>query len=174
MRTLTVVFTLFFCLSASAGDGLEGLDAPDFRLQDQYGEWHELADYRGEWLVIFFYPRADTPGCTAEACNFRDNIYAFQAAGANVVGVSVDKVEDQKAFSEKYRLPFTLLSDSEGEVCGRYGVLTEWDSVEIASRESFLVDPEGKVVKHYTGVDPETHTQEVIEDLKHLQSEVRL
>lgn len=171
MRTLTVVFTLFFCLSALAKGDLEGVDAPDFRLQDQYGDWHELADYRGQWLVIFFYPRADTPGCTAEACNFRDNIYAFQATGANVVGVSVDKVEDQKAFSEKYRLPFTLLSDSEGEICEQYGVLTEWDSVEIASRESFLVDPEGKVVKHYTGVDPETHTQEVIEDLKRFQTE---
>jgi len=88
-------------------------------------------------LVVFFYPRADTPGCTTEACNLRDNIYAIRGAGAEVVGISVDSVEDQKNFSDKY-LPFTLLSDTEGKTCDDNGVLRNFAGTEVASRESFL------------------------------------
>ncbi len=91
----------------------QGSDAPSFNLQDQNGEWHTLEDYRGQWLAIYFYPKDDTPGCTTEACNFRDNIYAFKAIDAAVVGISVDDVESHKKFSDKYKLPFTLLADSD-------------------------------------------------------------
>ena len=117
-----------------------------FELSDQYGETHALGDFRGKWLVVFFYPKADTPGCTTEACNFRDNIYAIRGAGAEVVGISVDSVEDQKKFSEKYKLPFTILSDTGGRTCDDYGVLRSFGTMEVANRESFLVNPEGTTI----------------------------
>ena len=148
-----------------------GSEAPGFKLQDQNGDWHDLADYRGTWLAVYFYPRDDTPGCTTEACNFRDNIYAFKAIGAAVVGISVDDVDSHKDFSDKYKLPFTLLADVEGETAGAYGVLRDWKLVQIASRQSFLIDPRGVVVKHYEEVDPDTHTQEVLQDLEALMAE---
>ena len=143
-----------------------GADAPSFKLQDQNGEWHALEDYRGQWLAVYFYPKDDTPGCTKEACNFRDNIYAFKAIGAAVVGVSVDDVESHKEFSDKYKLPFTLLADQDREMAGAYGVLKDYKVLSVASRQSFLVDPDGKIAKHYAKVKPDTHTQEVLADIE--------
>jgi len=154
---------------ASAGDSpAVGDPAPGFRLQDQDGDWHALEDYRGEWLAIYFYPKDDTPGCTTEACNFRDNIYRFRAIGAHVVGVSVDDVDSHKAFADKHSLPFTLLADPGGEMAHAYGVLRDWKLLQIAARESFIVNPDGMVVKHYEDVDPDTHTDEVLADLERL------
>jgi len=143
-----------------------GSDAPSFNLQDQYGEWHALGDYRGQWLAVYFYPRDDTPGCTTEACNFRDNIYAFKAIGAAVVGISVDDVDSHKEFSDKYKLPFTILADEDGKTANTYGVLKDYKLLKLASRQSFLVDPEGKIVKHYADVDPDEHTDQVLTDIK--------
>jgi peroxiredoxin Q/BCP len=149
-----------------AGDSpAVGSAAPAFRLQDQNGEWHELEDYRGGWLAVYFYPKDDTPGCTTEACNFRDNIYAFKAIGASVVGISIDDVESHQEFSAKYKLPFVLLADETGATAQAYGVLRDWKVTKIAARESFLVNPDGIIVKHYEDVDPENHTQEVLADL---------
>jgi len=162
----TALLYLVISLAASAHAATVGEPAPGFELADQYGETHSLEDFRGKWLVVFFYPKADTPGCTTEACNFRDNIYAIRGAGAEVVGISVDSVEDQMKFSEKYKLPFTILSDTGGETCDDYGVLRSFGSMEVANRESFLVDPDGIVVKHYEKVSPDSHTQEVIADLQ--------
>ena len=158
-----------FAFSLQAGDPpAVGSEAPGFRLQDQNGEWHDLEDYRGGWLAVYFYPKDDTPGCTTEACNFRDNIYAFKAIGASVVGISVDDVESHDEFATKYKLPFTLLADENGETSDAYGVLRDWKLVQIASRQSFLVNPEGVIVKHYEDVDPDSHTQEVLADLEAL------
>ncbi len=148
-----------------------GSAAPGFKLQDQNGDWHELGDYNGTWLAVYFYPKDDTPGCTTEACNFRDNIYAFKAIGAEVVGISVDDVDSHKAFSTKYKLPFTLLADEGGQTSAAYGVLRDYKLMKIASRQSFLVNPQGIIVKHYADVDPDTHTDEVLEDLKQLMAD---
>jgi peroxiredoxin Q/BCP len=148
-----------------------GQVAPGFKLQDQNGDWHSLEDYRGKWLAVYFYPKDGTPGCTTEACNFRDNIYAFKAIGAEVVGISVDDVDSHKKFSDEYRLPFILLADEEGETARAYGVLRDWKIIQIASRQSFLIDPDGVVAKHYEDVDPDTHTQDVLSDLESLMSE---
>lgn len=157
--------------TAFAGDTpTVGSAAPDFRLQDQDGQWHELTDYKGRWLAVYFYPKDDTPGCTTEACNFRDNIYQFEAIGASVVGISVDDVDSHKQFSTKYKLPFTLLADPEGTVCDAYGVLRDFKLMTLASRQSFLVSPEGVIARHYEEVDPETHTQQVLADIKALQA----
>lgn len=145
-----------------------GSTAPAFNLQDQNGDWHKLEDFRGTWLAVYFYPKNDTPGCTTEACNFRDNIYAFKAIGASVVGISVDDVDSHKEFSDKYKLPFTILADENGETARSYGVLRDWKLVKIASRQSFLVDPEGVIAKHYENVDPDTHTMQVLADLEKL------
>ncbi len=147
-----------------------GSAAPGFKLQDQNGDWHELGDYNGTWLAVYFYPKDETPGCTTEACNFRDNIYAFKAIGAEVVGISVDDVDSHKAFSTKYKLPFTLLADEGGQTSAAYGVLRDYKLMKIASRQSFLVNPQGIIVKHYADVDPDTHTDEVLEDLKQLMA----
>jgi peroxiredoxin Q/BCP len=168
LSTLLAIAILATAFPLRAAD--VGQPAPSFTLPDQYGEVHALEDFAGQWLVVFFYPKADTPGCTTEACNFRDNIYAVRGAGAEVVGISVDSVADQRKFSDKYKLPFTILSDSEGTTCQRYGVLRSFGEMEIANRESFLIDPDGVVVKHYTRVNPETHTQEVIADLERFQA----
>ena len=172
MKFLTTVVLCFaISLTASAHAATVGEPAPAFELADQYGDTHSLEDFRGNWLVVFFYPKADTPGCTTEACNFRDNIYAIRGAGAEVVGISVDSVEVQKKFSDKYKLPFTILSDTGGETSDDYGVLRSFGSMEVANRESFLVNPEGIVVKHYKEVSPDSHTQDVIADLERFQSD---
>ncbi len=162
---------LLFLLSAPIFAGeppAVGSDAPSFNLQDQNGEWHTLGDYRGQWLAVYFYPRDDTPGCTTEACNFRDNIYAFKAIGAAVVGISVDDVDSHKEFSDKYKLPFTILADEGGKTSKAYGVLKDYKLLKLASRQSFLINPEGRIVKHYADVDPDKHTDQVLADIKTL------
>ena len=167
MKSLLVLL-LATCISfpAIAGETpAVGEQAPGFRLQDQNGEWHDLEDYQGTWLAVYFYPKDQTPGCTTEACNFKDNIFAFKAIGAEVVGISVDSVESHKKFSDKYKLPFVILADVGGATADTYGVLVDFKLMKVASRQSFLVNPEGVIVKHYEDVDPDTHTQEVLADL---------
>ncbi|MGB0513590.1 MAG: peroxiredoxin [Wenzhouxiangellaceae bacterium] len=171
MRISIALAAALLFAATTAPAATVGEPAPEFTLLDQYGESHSLDDFRGKWLVVFFYPKADTPGCTTEACNFRDNIYAIRGAGAEVVGISVDSVDDQKKFSDKYKLPFTLLSDSDGATCDDYGVLRSYGTMEIASRQSFLINPDGVVVKHYGKVNPDTHTQDVIADLEQFTAE---
>lgn len=169
---LTVIVAALVMVVASANGEAPavGSEAPAFKLQDQDGEWHSLSDYRGKWLALYFYPRDDTPGCTTEACNFRDSAFAYEALGANVVGVSVDDVESHKAFEEKYELPFTLLADPSGETCAAYGVLRDYKMTQIADRQSFIIDPDGNIARHYEEVDPETHSAQVLADLESLMN----
>jgi thioredoxin-dependent peroxiredoxin len=170
-RYALAVILAVTALAACAGDPpAVGSAAPGFKLQDQNGEWHELSDYRGTWLAVYFYPKDDTPGCTTEACNFRDNIYAFKGIGAEIVGISLDDVESHKEFSTKYKLPFTILADVGGQTAAAYGVLTDYKLMQIASRQSFLVNPDGVIVKHYAEVDPDTHTAQVLADLQALMA----
>ena len=142
--------------------------APEFRLQDQNGEWHTLADYRGRWVVLYFYPKDDTPGCTKEACAFRDNIFAFEEIGATILGVSLDDVASHEAFAEKYSLPFSLLSDADAGTATDYGVLKKIVGFRFARRESFIIDPDGNIARHYRKVDAASHSEEVLADLKNL------
>jgi peroxiredoxin Q/BCP len=152
---------------ALASDGLVGKPAPEFKLQDQHGKWHMPADHRGKWLVLYFYPKDDTPGCTKQACTFRDDIFKFRAIGAEVVGVSLDDVGSHKAFAEKYSLPFPLLADTEKKAATAYGVLTSYPVIgEVAKRDTFLIDPSGKVVKHYPGVKPAENSAQVLADIE--------
>jgi peroxiredoxin Q/BCP len=163
---------LFAVISAGALAGMEpGTPAPAFRLQDQNGEWHDLERYRGRWVTLYFYPKDDTPGCTTEACAFRDNIFAFEDIGATVLGVSLDDVESHAEFAEKYSLPFSLLADMEGEAAENYGVLSDYGNFQVAKRQTFLIDPEGRIARHYTSVNPSGHSEQVLADLKTLMAE---
>ncbi len=144
--------------------------APGFRLQDQAGQWHQLSDYRGRWVALYFYPRDDTPGCTTQACSFRDNVFAFDKAGAVILGVSVDDAASHEAFARKHGLPFTLLADPDKVVTRRYGVLKTYMGVmEMARRDTFIVDPRGRIAKHYESVNPEGHSAVVLADIEALQ-----
>jgi peroxiredoxin Q/BCP len=145
-----------------------GQKAPGFKLQDQAGKWHSLADYQGKWVALYFYPKDDTPGCTTQACGFRDNIFAFNKEGAVILGVSLDDVASHKEFAEKHSLPFTLLADTEKTVSKQYGVLGYAGMA--AKRETFLIDPQGKLVKHYAPVDPKGNSVEVLADIKAMKA----
>lgn len=136
--------------------------APDFDLQDQNGDTHSLKDYRGEWVLLYFYPKDDTPGCTKEACSILDNFPNFQKLKIKVLGVSTDSIESHQKFAEKYDLPFTLLADPKKEAVSAYGVRGALGT----KRVSFLMDPEGKIARIYDKVKPAYHAQEVLEDMK--------
>ena len=160
-----------WCGVAFAAGPTLGTQAPGFRLQDQNGEWHTLEQYRGKWVALYFYPKDQTPGCTTQACDFRDNIFAFRDTGAALLGVSVDTVASHKEFAEKHGLPFPILADSTKKTAADYGVLTKlFGLMEVAKRETFLIDPQGRVAKHYFDVKPEGHSAMVIADLKALKA----
>ncbi len=169
-RILIAVILGFFSLSVVAGPEL-GQPAPGFSMPDQYMKTHSLEQYLGKWVVVYFYPRDDTPGCTTEACNFRDDIFKLRAMNAEVLGVSLDSTESHARFAEKYGLPFPLLSDAAGETAEQYGCLTDWKGTKIAARHTFIIDPGGNIAKIYRKVDPETHSAQVIADLTSLQAD---
>lgn len=147
-----------------------GDDAPDFELPDQDGKTHKLSDYLGQTILVYFYPRDFTPGCTAEACQIRDNFPKFSGVNTLVLGISTDTVESHKKFAQKYRLPFTLLSDVKKEVVKNYGVYKpkKLFGKEFfgTARTSFLIDKNGKITKIYEKVKPTTHATNVLIDLE--------
>jgi peroxiredoxin Q/BCP len=144
------------------GDAVTGTAAPAFRLQDQHDAWISLADQKGKWLVLYFYPMDETPGCTTEACEFRDNIFAYRKLGVNVLGISVQDVASKKQFAAKHSLPFSVLADSDKSVAKAYGVLS---IMGFARRETFIIDPQGRIAKHYPSVDPKEHSKQLLVDL---------
>ena len=149
-----------------------GDDAPSFTLPDSQDNQVSLNDYKGKWAVLYFYPKDDTPGCTKEACQFRDDFKTLEALGAKVVGISVDDSFSHRKFAEKYNLPFPLLSDASGEVADRYGALNNFLIIKLAKRYTYLINPEGKIVKIYHSVNTSKHSQEIIEDLKKLKESI--
>ncbi len=146
----------------------EGDPAPGFELRDQDGQLHSLEDYRDKWVAVYFYPKDDTPGCTTEACEFRDDIFAFKELDCQILGVSLDDEVSHKAFADKYSLPFPLLADIDGTTSEAYGVKAKMFGMTVAKRQTFLIDPSGRVAKHYTKVDPDTHSKQVLADLRDL------
>jgi peroxiredoxin Q/BCP len=159
---------LFRSLSMAGQLPQAGQPAPDFSLQDQNGKTHRLADYSGKWLVLYFYPKDDTPGCTKEACSFRDDLQQLERLGASVVGISVDDTQSHAKFAAKYHLPFPLLADIDGKVAESYGAMNNLLVIKIAKRYTFLIDPQGKIAKNYLSVDTSRHSLEIIDDLKRL------
>ena len=147
----------------------EGDPAPDFQLQSDSGETVKLSDFRGRPVVLYFYPKDDTPGCTTEACEFRDAYDVYRERGAEVIGVSPDTVASHEKFKSKYQLPFTLLADPDHEVAEKYGV---WGERKYAgktymgiNRSTFVIDPDGKVARAMLGIKPAGHAEEVLNAL---------
>lgn len=150
----------------------EGTIAPDFTLEADDGQSVRLSDFRGKTVVLYFYPKDDTPGCTTEACNFRDDYSVLLAAGAQVVGVSPDPVRSHVKFKDKYSLPFPLLSDPDHQVAEMYGA---WGEKKMYGktymgiiRSTFILDAEGKLAKVFPKVSPKNHSQEVLDALAEL------
>ena len=147
-----------------------GTAAPGFSLPDQNGATRRLSEWRGRWVVLYFYPKDDTPGCTTEACAFRDDLARLTALDAQVVGISVDDTVSHKAFAEKYSLPFPLLADTTAEVARQYGALSDWLVIKVAKRYTFLVDPAGRIARVYLSVEASRHSTEIVADLKALRA----
>ncbi len=146
-----------------------GIKAPDFSLSDETGTLRKLSDYAGKYLVLYFYPKDDTPGCTTEACNFRDNIHSYAKAGVVVVGVSPDSVASHEKFKQKYNLPYSLLADEGHKICEAYGV---WGRKKFMGREydgvfrtTFLIDPQGMIKRIFENVKPDGHSAEVLAEI---------
>jgi len=157
-------------LSRSATPSV-GSNAPDFSLPSQEGSSVSLKDYRGKWIVLYFYPKDQTPGCSREAHNFEVDQPKYAAHNAVVLGVSVDSVDSHKKFCAKEGLNFKLLADTEHKVTDSYGSLTNLALVKFAARHTFLIDPTGKIAKAYTSVDPVKHSAEVLAELDALQKQ---
>lgn len=170
ISVLPIATVLLLAAAALAEQPAPGEPAPDFELRDQDGQLHSIEDYRGQWVVLYFYPKDDTPDCTTEACEFRDNIFAFRQANCQVLGVSLDDIESHREFAEKYELPFPLLADTNGSTADAYGVKSRMLGLTLAKRQTFLIDPNGDVAIHYETVNPDTHSTEVLADLQRLQT----
>ena len=170
MTRMLRLFSLLCMIGVAVADDVPvpGSPAPAFTLPDQNGRNVALESLRGQWVVLYFYPKDDTPGCTEEACTFRDDLAQLTALGAQVVGVSVQDSASHAEFAKKYHLPFPLLADRDGVVARRYGAFTDWKVMRFAKRYTFLIDPQGKIAKTYLKVDTSRHSAEIIADLKQL------
>ena len=167
---LAALLVMLFAIRASLAADLpaQGQAAPAFNLPDQSETLHTLQQYAGRWVVLYFYPKDDTPGCTQQACAFRDDLRKLTALGAQVIGVSVDDTASHAKFAAKYHLPFPLLADKDGAVATRYGALRNFGVVKFAKRYTFLIDPQGKIARTYLKVDTSRHSEEIISDLTKL------
>jgi len=166
ITTLTLLLMNFMVYAIS----MQGQPAPTFNLADQSGEFHQLADYKEQYLVVYFYPKNDTTGCTIEAKAFRDNYETLKAMNADVLGVSLDDAESHRAFIKKYELPFNLLVDADKQMSRDYGVDGGMAFFSYAKRQTFIIDPQGQIAVHFEEVDPSTHVDQVLSALKKLQA----
>lgn len=142
--------------------------APDFSLSDAQGTKHTLKDFSGQWLVLYFYPKDNTPGCTKEACSLRDDNQQFKDLNATVIGISTDTSASHLTFIEKQSLNFTLLADTDGSVSKSYNALFKLGPIKFSKRHSFIINPEGQIMKIYRSVSPSLHSQELLTDLQQL------
>lgn len=168
---VTVIVLLVPRLLSSGAVPGPGSAAPEFTLPSQDGAFVSLKDYRGSWVVLYFYPKDQTPGCTREAHNFQVDQVKYAQHKAVVLGVSVDSVDSHKSFCSKEGLNFKLLADGKGKVSSAYGSLTNLGFVKFAARNTFLIDPTGKVAKTYTSVNPAQHSEEVLAALEQMQKQ---
>ncbi len=175
MEWLTIILSVFalgfmFWFFSTNKKSLEvGQSAPDFKLTDQHGKMHSLSDFHGKWLALYFYPKDDTPGCTKQACTFRDGLQELADLGAEVIGISVDDTNSHADFAKKYHLQFPLLADTAAEIAARYHSLINLGIVKFARRNTFLIDPQGKIARIYLSASAAQNSKEVIKDLKQLQ-----
>lgn len=172
---LTAIFALllFVWIGFAAANEQDipaaGMNAPDFSLTTNEGKPASLKDFHSKWVVLYFYPKDFTSGCTMEAHNFQRDLAKFEQANAVILGVSVDSAQSHKDFCAKEGLNFKLLSDSDAAVSTKYGSVKEYNGAKLSARNTFIIDPEGKIAKVYTGVHPDVHSGEVLEELAKLQ-----
>lgn len=168
MKTITILLTIMIFASLTLGGNVlkPGQKAPDFELKDSEGQVHHLSDYRGKMVVLYFYPKDFTPGCTAEACNLRDNYEALQKKGLVILGVSYDSPQKHNEFKEKYNLPFPLLSDTTKAVAEAYGAKGGLTGFMFAKRITYLIDSDGKVLHVFEKVNTKSHAQQILEFLE--------
>jgi len=164
----SAVLMLFSGASGAAGLSA-GDTAPAFALLDQQGQLRRLEDYRGQWLVLYFYPKDNTPGCTKEACSLRDEFAGFRKLDVAVLGVSLDDTGSHEAFATKYQLPFPLLSDVGGKVAKAYGSLGGFGPIRYAKRHTFIIDPQGRIARVWRKVSPAGHADELLNALTALR-----
>ena len=168
---LSLMLTLTLINVARATDVPQpGQPAPEFELYDQAGKLQKLSDYRNKWVVLYFYPKDDSPHCTTQACQFRDDISQIHTLGAEVVGISVDDKDSHAEFAKKHHLPFPLLVDKDGLVAAKYGSISNWLVIKFAKRNTFIINPEGNIAKVYLSVDAAKNPQQVVTDLTALQA----
>jgi peroxiredoxin Q/BCP len=168
MKKLSVLALLFipFLLALAPG-----ANAPDFSAKNQDGKTIRLSDFKGKWLLIYFYPKDDTPGCKKEACSFRDEFSKIKKLNVSILGVSRQDEKSHQEFKSKYKLPFDLLVDKDGSLADSFGV----GSIPIlgmTQRQSILIGPDGKIIQFYKDVDPDTHAQQVMKDVQHYNDSI--
>lgn len=177
MEELTIILAvvtlgfMFWYFSRPTVSLKVGQYAPDFHLPDQHGKTYSLIDFRGQWLALYFYPKDDTPGCTKQACTYRDGLQELADLGAKVVGISVDDANSHADFAKKFHLQFPLLADTTGGVAASYHSLINLGIAKFAKRNTFLIDPQGKIARLYLSASAARNSTEVIEDLKSLRTE---
>jgi thioredoxin-dependent peroxiredoxin len=150
-----------------------GMKAPDFSLPDEIGQIHQLSDLIGKWVIIYFYPKDDTPGCTTEACSFRDSWGIFQKQGIMVLGISKDSISSHQKFHDKYKLPFPILSDTTHKSLSDYSAWGEkkfmGKTIIGTKRMTYIINPQGNIAKIYSNVNPKSHSEEILKDIIKLQ-----
>jgi thioredoxin-dependent peroxiredoxin len=169
LSALVVLSTFALMKAEGATQPTAGQTAPDVNLTTGDGSRINLKDYRGKWVVLYFYPKDFTSGCTLEARNFQRDLSKYEQAGAVILGVSVDTAQSHKDFCAKEGLNFKLLADPEAKVSAEYGSVMDYQGSKLAARNTFLINPEGKIAKVYTGVKPAGHSEEVLKDLAALK-----
>ena len=174
MNKITIALLGLLACSALAANEAQkqptaGSPAPDFSLATSDGSQVSLKDNRGKWVVLYFYPKDFTSGCTLEAKNFQRDLAKYQNASAIILGVSVDNSESHKQFCAKEGLNFKLLADNDTKVSEAYGSLKDYDGKKMSARNTFIINPEGKIAKVFTGVKPQTHSEEVLQALAELE-----
>ena len=167
LLTIALASTALFLFAADTPEA--GAAAPSFSLNSQEGKSVSLDQYKGKWVVLYFYPKDFTSGCTLEAHNFERDLKKYDAANAAILGVSVDSVDSHKEFCTKEALNFKLLSDPDGTVSKQYGSLNNLGVTKFSKRHTFLISPEGKIAKVYTDVKPSSHSEEVLTELAQLE-----
>ena len=167
MKNFSLVVLLVIAFSSAAWAFSKGDIAPDFAVKNQDGKVIKLSDYRGKPVLLYFYPKDETSGCTKEACQFRDEFSRFKKLGAVILGVSTQGQKSHQEFKEKHKLPFDLLADEDGALAKTYGIGTI-PIVGLDKRQSVLIGADGKIVREFKDVDPKTHTQEVLKELEAL------
>ncbi len=172
MKKLTFALLVLLTSMTAHSSEFVGQLAPDFKLMAQDGKFKALSDYKGKWVILYFYPKDGTPGCTTEAKNFRDAYSKYQSLNAEIVGVSLDDNNSHKDFSKQYQLPFDILSDTDKAAAKAYKVLGGFGPVEYTKRQTFIIDPSGSIVHHFKKVNATKHEKNVMNTLKQLQKEL--